>query len=66
MIRVEVFSYGQNIQIVTTCLALLALKMVHNLIMVLQLIFMFKTLNKFQFLWLNIVSRGSNHTLGSF
>ena len=66
MIRVEVFSYGQNIQIVTTCLALLALKMVHNLIMVLQLIFMFKTLNKFQVLWLNIVSRGSNHTLGSF
>ena len=28
--------------------------------------FKFKTLNKIQVLWLKVVSRGSNHTLGSF
>ena len=42
----------QNIQMVTTLLALLASKEVWDLIMVLQLISMFKTLNKFKVLWL--------------
>ena len=37
-----------NIQIVTTFLTPLSLKMVCDLIMVLQLIYMFKTLNKFK------------------
>ena len=39
---------------------------VKDLIMVLQVISMFKTLNKFQVLWLKVVSKGSNHNLGSF
>ena len=44
----------------------LALKMVRGLIMVPQLISMFKTLNKFKVLWLKVVSGGSKHILSSF
>ena len=42
--------HTQNIQTVTIFLALLALKMVWDLIIVLQLISMFKILNKFKVL----------------
>ena len=63
---IEVFSSEQSILIVTPILALLALKIVWDLIIVLQLIVMFKTSNKPQVLWLKVVSRGSNQTLGSF
>ena len=53
----------QNIQIVTPFLALLVLKMVWEIIMVLQMISMFKTLNKFKVLWLKVVSINSNPNL---
>ena len=64
-----VFLFGilhiQNIQTVTTFLALLTLKMVWDLIMVLQLISTFKTLDKFKVFRLKVVSRGNKHILGS-
>ena len=57
--------YTQNIQKVTTFLALLTLKMVWDLIMVLQLISMCKILDKSKVLWLKVVSKGIKHILGS-
>ena len=67
--NIFVFLFGilhtQNIQTVTTFLALLTLKMVWDLIMVLQLISTFKTLDKFKVFRLKVVSRGNKHILGS-
>ena len=64
-----VFLFGilhiQNIQTVTTFLALLTLQIVWDLIMVLQLISIFKTLDKYKVFRLKVVYRGSKHILGS-